>query len=69
MLLELSVVIGVTFGLIAGAMAFLITYDEYAKHRLRRRRLWQESIRSGLVAFTFFVVTSIVAGHLLARAF
>lgn len=54
-------VYGSVLSLVAGAMAYLISYDE-ALHRFARRRARREGLRSGLVALAFFlVVTAVLA--------
>jgi hypothetical protein len=60
--LELFLLIGVSFGLVAAAMAFLIVFDEYRKHRFRGWRLWKEGLLAGALAFAVFVLLSIAAG-------
>jgi len=40
----------------AGAIAFIITYQEYAKHLVDRKRVMRTSLRAALVAFAFFLV-------------
>jgi uncharacterized membrane protein SpoIIM required for sporulation len=58
----MSIAMGTVAGLLAGAMAFLIFYNEYQKHRFSTSRLWRESLKGALVAFLFFLVLAIVAG-------
>jgi len=62
MTIELSLIIGVTFGLIAAAMAFLIVFDEYRKHRFKGWRLWKEGLLAGTFALAVFVLLSLAAG-------
>ena len=40
----------------AGAIAFIITYAEYAKHLLDKKRILKVSLRAALVAFLFFLI-------------
>jgi len=52
--------IGIIFSLIAGAMAFLITYAEYEKHFPDyKRKVWQLSFESAAVFFFFFAALSV----------
>jgi integral membrane sensor domain MASE1 len=64
--IEGSALLGTVAGLVAAAMAFLIFYQEYERHRLGRRRLWQESLSGALAAFVFFLILSIMAGYWLS---
>ena len=59
---ELSLMFGVVFGVLAGAMAFLITFDAYRKRRMERRRLWEESLKAAAFAFVVFLLVSVAAG-------
>jgi hypothetical protein len=40
----------------AGAIAFIITYQEYAKHLVDKKRVLKVSLRAALVAFLFFLL-------------
>jgi hypothetical protein len=62
MSIELSLIVGAAFGMAAGAMAFLITLDEYRKHQMPRRRLWEGSLKAGAFAFVVFLLLSVAAG-------
>jgi H+/Cl- antiporter ClcA len=62
MSLAVYVFIGLVFGLIAAAMAFLIVFDEYRKHRFRGWRLWKEGLLAAALALVVFVLLSIAAG-------
>jgi hypothetical protein len=62
MSLQLSLILGVVFGLLAGSMAFLITFDEYRKHRMAGWRLWKSALTTGAFAFGVFMLLSLVAG-------
>jgi len=62
MTIELFLLIGVTFGLVAAAMAFLIVFDEYRKHRFKGWRLWKEGLLAGALALAVFVLLSLAAG-------
>lgn len=58
----LFVLLGITFGSLAALMAFLITYNEYRKHKLELRRLWKEALSSAALAFVVFFVVAVVFG-------
>ncbi len=59
---QLSLILGVVFGLLAGSMAFLITFDEYRKHQMVGWRLWKSALTAGAFAFGVFMLLSLVAG-------
>lgn len=65
MTLQLSLILGIAFGLLAGLMAFLITFDEYRKHQMAGWRLWKAALSAGAFAFGVFMLLSLVAGALL----
>lgn len=67
MLIEFFIGIGVVFGLLAGLIAFLITYDEWQKHLFVGWKLWREPLVRGLFAFVVFFVLSVVIGFLLTN--
>lgn len=46
------ILIGIGLGLVAGMMAYLITYEEY-QHHFKGRRVFIESIKSAFVTFVF----------------
>jgi hypothetical protein len=49
-------VIGFIFSPIAGAMAFLITYQEYSHHHLSQGALLRRSFEAAIVAAGFFAL-------------
>jgi hypothetical protein len=57
----------VLFSLIAAAMAYLITYDEYRHHFPERRRAVSEAIRTAAVTLLFFLTVGVVLSPLLLR--
>jgi hypothetical protein len=60
--------LGVIFGGVAGLSAFLVTYEEYQHHGLARHRTFMESLRSGAVAFAFFLSAALAVGLFLHPA-
>lgn len=60
------------FGLVAGAfaaaMAFLIVYDGYRRHRLAGRRALRHALRTAAFAFVVFLLLAVVAGYALRWA-
>ena len=57
--LELGVVLGAVFGVLAGACAFVISYAEYKRNWSFRGSATKMALRSALVAFVFFFVAAI----------
>jgi len=63
-MLVISIFIGIVFGFIAALMAFVITWHEYAKHKLTKERLLKETFKSAIFAFIIFLFLSILVGFL-----
>jgi hypothetical protein len=57
--LQLSVVLGLGFGLLAAACAFVISYGEYTRNWSFRGSATMMALRSALVAFAFFFLAAI----------
>jgi len=57
--------LGIMFGLPAGLMAFLITYNEYEKHGFRGWRLVWASLGAAVLAFVFFAGSAAMIGLLM----
>jgi len=57
--LELSAALGVTFGLLAAACAYVISYAEYKRNWSFRGSAAKMALRSALVTFTFFFLAAI----------
>jgi hypothetical protein len=62
MTFQLSLILGTVFGLLAGAMASLITFDEYRKHQMAGWHLWKGALTAGAFAFGVFMMLSLAAG-------
>ncbi len=60
--------LGVVAGLLAGTMAYLITYEEYRRHYVDARPAIRHALEMALVAFVFFVVIIAAAGYVLGRS-
>jgi hypothetical protein len=60
--LELSAALGVVFGLLAAACAFVISYSEYKRNWSFRGSASKMALRSALVAFAFFFLAAILLG-------
>jgi hypothetical protein len=61
--------IGMVIGLFAGLMAFLITYEEYSRHYLQRKKTLRLALEAAAFAFFVFLVLSVIAGFVLTRAY
>jgi len=62
---RLALLIGPMFGFLGGAMAYLITYEEYSHHHFARGRLIMMSLRTGLVAFIVLMIVALLAAWLI----
>ncbi len=63
--MSVAALIGLMFCPLAGAMAFLITYEEYSHHHLERRVVVWRSLGMALVTALFFGVLSLALAVLL----
>jgi cation transporter-like permease len=61
------ILIGLVLSPIAGAMAYLITYEEYQHHGFGQRQLVLHSLQAAVVAAYFFVLAAVVLSVLLPR--
>jgi len=66
-LLRLVGSLGAIFALLASAMAFLISWQEYSHHFHDRKRVLRLSLRTAAVAFLFFAVLSVLAALAISR--
>jgi hypothetical protein len=57
--LQLSVVLGLVFGVLAGACAFAISYAEYKRNWSFHGSAAKMAVRSALVAFVFFFLAAL----------
>ena len=55
MALKLIFTIALIFAPFAAAIALIITYEEYAKHLVDKRKVLMISLRMALVTFVFFL--------------
>jgi hypothetical protein len=60
--LYLSATLGVVFGLLAAACAFVISYAEYKRNWSFRGNAVAMALRSAFVTFVFFVLAAIGLG-------
>ena len=62
MILELSAVFGLVFGLLAAACAFVISYGEYKRNWSFRGSASRMALRSALVTFAIFFLAATLLG-------
>ena len=60
------IIISVPLILIGSAMAFLITWHEYQKHKFEGKRLFMEAFQTALFTFFVFLILMLAAGFLLS---
>jgi len=60
----LVITIGLVFSSLAALMAFLITYGEYSRHFMAKRRALKISLETASVVFAIFIVVAIIAGFI-----
>ena len=60
--LALSAALGVVFGLLAAACAFVISYGEYKRNWSFRGSAVNMALRSAAVTFAFFFAAAILLG-------
>lgn len=63
--MALFLAIGVVFGAVAGIMAFIITWLEYRRHKLKGWRLWKPCLSVAGATFVFFALLAVGFGTLL----
>ena len=66
--ISLYIVLGLLFAPLAGAVAFVITYEEYAHHQMEKRRLIRASLEAAVVSFVAIVALLLFAGYLLGKS-
>ena len=64
-----SLLIGSVVGLFAGLMAFLITYEEYARHSTSRSMPLRFALEAAGFAFFVFFALSVLVVLVLTRAY
>jgi RsiW-degrading membrane proteinase PrsW (M82 family) len=61
---QLSAVLGVVFGVLAAACAFVISYAEYKRNWSFRGSAWKMALRSALVTFAFFFLAALLLAEI-----
>jgi hypothetical protein len=61
--------VGIVIGLFAGLIAFLITYEEYSRHYLEKKKPLMLALEAAAFAFFVFLVLSVIAGFVLTRMY
>jgi hypothetical protein len=62
--LELSAALGLVFGVLAAAGAFVISYGEYKRNWSFRGSATRMALRSAVVTFAFFFLAALALGTL-----
>ena len=65
MIALITLYFGMIFGVLASISAFLITYSEYERHHMAKRKLLGACLESAIFTLIFFIVSSLVIGYLL----
>ena len=65
--ISLFLSLGVLFGALASATAYIIFYREYLHHFVDANKARMLALRGALTAFLFFLVLSVVAGYVITR--
>ncbi|PJA27772.1 MAG: hypothetical protein CO189_06115 [candidate division Zixibacteria bacterium CG_4_9_14_3_um_filter_46_8] len=65
--LKVVAIIGAIFSILAGLLAYLITYQEYVRHYPDKGIPRKIALQAAVTAFFFFLVLSIIGGLLFAR--
>ena len=66
-MLIFSIVIGIVFGFLAAASAFVITWHEYEKHKFTGKQLFKEAFQAAIFTFVVFLLLSFLIGFFLTR--
>jgi hypothetical protein len=66
-MLVFSIVIGIIFGFLAALAAFVITYNEYEKHKFAGKRLFMQAFQTAIFTFFIFLLLSVLIGFLLTH--
>ncbi|MDR3368868.1 hypothetical protein [Rhodoferax sp.] len=59
---QLSLMMGLAFGVLAALLAFVNIYEAYRRQQLPVARIWRESLRLALLAFAVFMASSVILG-------
>jgi uncharacterized membrane-anchored protein len=58
------ILVGLIFCPVAGAMAYLVTYEEYQHHGLGQRQIVMHALQAAVEAALFFALAAVVIGVL-----
>ncbi|MCL4509064.1 MAG: hypothetical protein M1296_06025 [Chloroflexi bacterium] len=61
------ITLGLVFGLFAGLMSYLISYEEYRKHFSDGRLAIRRSLQTAFVAAGVFFLLALAGGYMLQR--
>jgi hypothetical protein len=59
---KIIAIVGFACSMIAGMMAFVITFNEYSHHFAEKRDAVKQSLEAGVVTFLFFVILTVAIG-------
>lgn len=62
---QMSLMLGLGFGMFAAMLAFVIAYEAYRRQNFPAARTWQESLTAATYAFAVFLFSSLALGYLL----
>ncbi len=61
------VIVGIIFGFLASVMAFVITYNEYARHFPGTDKPRKLALEAAFFTFVVFLTVAALSGYFLAR--
>jgi hypothetical protein len=61
------IAIGLVFGLVGALMAFLITYGEYSRHFMAKKRALKISLETAFVMLGIFITIALIVAFLLFK--
>jgi TRAP-type C4-dicarboxylate transport system permease small subunit len=65
MTFQVSLFLGLVFGLLAAILAFVIVYEAGLRQQFSSSRIWHESVVAAAFAFTVFLLSTIALGYAL----
>jgi hypothetical protein len=66
---QLSLMMGLAFGVLAALLAFVITFEAYRRQQFLVGRIWLESLVMAGLAFAVFLFSTLVLGYVLRGSF
>lgn len=62
---QMSLMLGLGFGIFAAMLAFAIAYEAYRRQNFPAARTWRESLTAATFAYAVFLSSSLALGYLL----